>query len=382
MTCIFINAFSLREGGSLVVLRELLRGIHALHPDWSFHVATNEIALPQLPSVTGIHYHVVKRQQLAGWRSLWWYHRVLPRLLRDTGATVLFSQTNYLPLVSISIPSLLLVQNAGHFSPLFKQLTQACYPGLLSWLAQEVKGAWVRASMRRASLVTVQTVALKQAMLADTGLGAERISVIRHGPGLIHRSAHVPCLPPTGQPLLLGYITKFGVQKNFSVLFNAVALLRQRGLALRLVLTLGAGFGTDRVLAEAQRLGVSDLVDNHGELAPSAIAELYGRLHVFVFPSLCESFGFPLVEALASGLPLLVADTGSNRELAGEGALVFPPYDAATLADEIEALVTDAHAYAKQVKRSQQQAGTFSWRTAAAATSAALDALIGLQERS
>jgi len=386
MSCIFINAFSLREGGSLVVLRELLRVMHALHPDWSWQVATNEVALPHLPSLPRVHYQVAARRMLGGWRSLWWHQFVLPGLLKATCAKVLFSQTNYLPLRALQIPTLLLLQNAGHFSDVFRMLTLEAHPGFRPRLELELKNAWVRASLWRATRITVQTEALKQAMLGQTGIDGSRISVIPHGSGLVAESpaatgsAVRPQLPEDRQPLRIGYITKFGVQKNFAVLFAAAALLREQGVALRLVLTLGDGFGTGRVLAEAQHHGVADLIDNHGELAPDAIVVLYRSLHVFVFPSLCESFGFPMVEALASGLPLLVAGTASNIELAGEGALVFPPHDAAALAEGIAALRRSPAAFARQAERSLQRAAHFSWFAAGAATASLLQELMPPEE--
>jgi glycosyltransferase involved in cell wall biosynthesis len=383
MSCVFINAFSLREGGSLVVLRELLLAMHLLQPRWSWQVATNEVALPHLPQLPGVSYHVAPKRRLAGMGSLWWHHFVLPGLLRQTGARVLFSQTNYLPLQRLGIPSLLLVQNAGHFSAVFKSLTLAVQPGILPRLALWLKGAWVRASLHRATSITVQTAALRQAMLEQCRIDGRKISVIPHGSGLVRATTILPRLPAASGTLLIGYITKNGVQKNFPVLFKAAALLRQSGLQLRLVLTLGSDPGTRQVLAEAQQLGVSDLIDNHGELPPDEIVALYRRLHLFVFPSLCESFGFPLVEALASGLPLLVADTPSNVELAGEGALVFAPHDAAALAAKIMLLANDTDScYEAQACRSLRRAREFSWERAAADTTALLQQLLPAQERS
>jgi glycosyltransferase involved in cell wall biosynthesis len=376
MTVVFINAFSLREGGSLVVLRELLLGMHKARPAWSWQVATNELALPQLPQLPSLHYHVVPKDQLGGGASVWWHQVQLPRLLRESGADVLFSQTNYLPLRTLHIPSLLLVQNAGHFSDVFRALTFARRPGILPRFAFIMKSAWVKASLKRATMATVQTSALQREIVRQCGIAEKHISVIPHGCGLVPGTGPLPELPAPGQAVRIGYITKYGVQKNFGVLFEAAALLKHRGLRIRLDLTLGEGGDTARVMEEAQRHGVAELVDNHGELAPQDIVALYGRLHLFVFPSLCESFGFPLVEALASGLPLLVAETPSNLELAGPGAVTFPAHDGAALARGVEGLLQSPASYAAQARRSLQRAGDFSWKAAAAATAELLQQLV------
>jgi len=373
MTRIFVNAVSLREGGSLVVLRELQAAMTRLRPAWHWQVCTNAEARAQLPDFPQTQFLVVPDSALAGWKVRWWYESELPRLVRAGAADLLFSQTNYLPWRRMSCPEVLLVQHAGHFSALFSALTEAqtALPGKLAW---RMKTRWVRASVRKAEAVTVQTAALAAELVAATAIGADRITVIPHGPGLIRPGLAEPVFPAPGQPLRIGYITKYGVQKNFRVLFAAAARLRQQGVDARLVLTLDQRTAQSQaVLAQAQALGVGELVENHGELDQSAIARLYAGLHVFVFPSLCESFGFPQVEALTSGLPLLVADTPANREVAGAAALPFPPHDDAALARLIVAIGTNKAAWQQRVEQSLQRAQEFSWERAAVATVALLE---------
>ena len=118
----------------------------------------------------------------------------------------------------------------------------------------------------------------------------------------------------------------------------------------------------------AKQYGVAELIENHGELKASEIDALYRSLHLFVFPSLCESFGFPLVEAMAHGLPLLVAATDSNREVAGSAGLSFPPDDANTLADLIWKLAVEPAWHQDRAVASRERAACFSWDRAAAGT--------------
>jgi glycosyltransferase involved in cell wall biosynthesis len=99
---------------------------------------------------------------------------------------------------------------------------------------------------------------------------------------------------------------------------------------------------------------------------------LYDGLDAFVFPSLCESFGFPLIEAMARGVPVVVARTPSNVEIAGAGALAFPPEDWRALADAVESLMSDPAGYRAQASRSLATARGFSWNRAALGT---LDAI-------
>jgi glycosyltransferase involved in cell wall biosynthesis len=369
MTTVVINAISVREGGSLVVLRELLAAMAHLRPNWQWHVATNREARDRLANRDNTTFHVYPEHRFAGWRVRFWYETELPRLIRQTRADLLFSQTNYLPARRLSCPALLLVQHAGHFSEIFKRLAEAQMPNLPARLNWRLKGHWVRTSIRRANRVTVQTAALAQRILRDTGISPDRISVIPHGNGQAVKHVTLPLPPVAGQPLRIGYITKHGVQKNFGVLFAAAARLKTQGLKPAIVLTLADHLPENQgVFALAKQHGVAELIENHGELKASEIDALYRSLHLFVFPSLCESFGFPLVEAMAHGLPLLVAATDSNREVAGSAGLSFPPDDANALADLIRKLAEEPAWHQDRAAASQEHAACFSWERAAAGT--------------
>ena len=184
MTTIVINAVSLREGGALVLLQNLLAEMARFRPDWGWHVATNDVARAHLPEMANMTFHVYPEREFAGWKIRLWYESALPRLVKQVQADLLFSQTNYLPLRKVPCPSLLLVQHAGHFSEVFGRLTEAQLSNFFARLSWRQKGGWVRASIRRAQKVTVQTDALAKCIVEETGVPRDRISVIPHGIGL------------------------------------------------------------------------------------------------------------------------------------------------------------------------------------------------------
>lgn len=377
MTTVVINAISVREGGSLVVLQHLLAGMSYLRPDWQWHVATNSEARARLPDLNNTTFHVYPEHQFAGWKVRLWYETGLPRLIRQVKADLLFSHTNYLPMRRLPCPALLLVQHAGHFSDVFKRLTEAQFDSLPARLNWRLKGRWVKASVRRAQMVTVQTASLAQRIAEETGVPHERISVIPHGIGQAVLHEHLPPPPAAGQSVRIGYITKYGVQKNFAVLFAAVARLQLLGIKPVLVLTLTSHLPENRaVLALAKQHGIAELIENHGELSALGIDALYRSLHVFVFPSLCESFGFPMVEAMAYALPLLVAGTDSNIEMAGKAGLTFAPDDASALAALIHKLIEDPALHQACARTSQERATHFMWHKAAAATLGLMDRML------
>ena len=362
MKPIVINAISVREGGSLVVLKALLGEMVKLRPQWQWHVITNPVAVNQLPLAGAVHYHV---QQIAGWRVRWWYEIDLPALVLKLDAALLYSQTNYLPQRQLHCPTLLLVQHAGHFSSVFSRLMEIETGSLLGRWMWRLKSRWVKNSVRRATRLTVQTRVLAQEVAELTGVDPDKISVIPHGPGLRSLRQTLPAPPTQGTTFRIGYITKAGVQKNFEVVLEALVALKKQGVQCLLILTLDVAIAGNRaVLEKAASLGVLSQIENHGEVGAAAIDALYENLHCFVFASLCESFGFPLVEAMAAALPVCVADTGSNREVSGEAGLPFAAHDAQALAALLRRLSEDAEFYLQSAKASKRQAAHYSWKLA------------------
>jgi len=372
---LLLNAISIKEGGSLVVLRRYLQHFSKLRPDINMHLMLNT-------SLSGLREIEISNAKI--WHFPYietfpmliplWYETILPRLASRIGADVLFSLTNYLP-SRLTVPSLLLVQHAGHFSGLFKDLQKNEFHSLGSRMLWRFRNAWVKRSVSTATAVTVQTASLAEAIRHEMNLPEERISVIPHGLGLCN--IETTKAYPKAKPIRVGYITKYGVQKNFNVLFEAAARLKKQGTDIRLVLTLDKKIEKNRdVIDSAAHLGLADSIENHGDIAQANIQSLYDSLDIFVFPSLCESFGFPMVEAMSRGLPLLVADIPSNREVGGSAAIPFSPYDEGELSVRITSLLEDEQLYEDASKASISRALSFSWDATARRTLDLLDSLI------
>ncbi len=377
MTTIVVNAISVKEGGSLVVLRELLPEMVEMRTEWKWVVVVHSKVKEALPKLPSIEYRCFPTIDRHAWRVRLWYEIGLPQLLNELGASLLFSHTNYLPRRRMPCRTLLLVQHAGHFSPVFRRLTEV-QKDPVHRIAWWLKGRWVKSSVCRADAVIVQTQTLAHRIVRETGCGSGHVRVIAHGCGQASTQT-IPVEPPeSDKPWRVGYITKAGVQKNFALLFEAIKLLKDKGIELKLVLTLSEGVAENRViLASAKKYGIDGVIENHGEVSPEMIDRLYQTLHIFVFPSLCESFGFPMVEAMAYGIPLLVADVDSNIEVAGTGGISFSDHDPDVLAQEIEHLISDVDWFKLRAQASMARSTNFSWSAAAEHTLSLMDEIMG-----
>src|SRR6185503_11785173 len=102
------------------------------------------------------------------------------------------------------------------------------------------------------------------------------------------------------------------------------------------------------------------------------LAGLYSGARAFVYPSLYEGFGFPVLEAMACGTPVICANTSSLPEVAGDAALLVDPTDTAALAAAIDRVLADPALCAELAAKGRAQAQKFSWERTAAETLAVL----------
>jgi glycosyltransferase involved in cell wall biosynthesis len=122
--------------------------------------------------------------------------------------------------------------------------------------------------------------------------------------------------------------------------------------------------GEERITAE--KLGMIDHVVELGRISDDMLPALYNAVDLLLFPSLYEGFGWPPLEAMASGTPVVCSRAGSLAEVAGPGALTADPEDIETLAWHAATVLTDGQLRAGLIARGKAHAATFSWDRAAA----------------
>ncbi|HIQ01906.1 MAG TPA: glycosyltransferase family 1 protein, partial [Anaerolineales bacterium] len=162
-------------------------------------------------------------------------------------------------------------------------------------------------------------------------------------------------------------------RKNLSRLLAAFSNLKSE---TQLVLAGRGGWLYNDLFAQARRMGLEDRVLFPGYIPEADKAPLLSGALAFVFPSLYEGFGLPVLEAQACGCPVICADTSSLPEVAGEGALLVDPADTEGLARGMARLAQDAALRAELVERGFANLRRFSWERCARAVLEVIERLM------
>lgn len=179
--------------------------------------------------------------------------------------------------------------------------------------------------------------------------------------GLLEKRHHIK------QPYLL-FVGTLEPRKNLPALIEAFAGLA-KDIPHTLVLAGGAGWGSAPVFGAIEKFGLNERVICTGFVSPhSDLALFYSAADAFVFPSLYEGFGLPLLEAMACGCPIAAANTSSVPEVAGPAALYFDPADPADIAGAVWKVLEDVSLRYSLVAHGLVQAAKFSWENCARAT--------------
>ena len=181
-------------------------------------------------------------------------------------------------------------------------------------------------------------IAISHATKADLqqlyGIADDRISVIHHG----HVPLHTGTLLPNRFGNYLLFVGERSNYKNFNRMVEAVAPIIKEFSDLQLVCAGGGAFDT----AEQQLLAGYGIANRCLQVSAGneLLYSLYVHARLFVFPSLYEGFGFPLLEAFEAGCPVAASNTASFREVGGEAVHYFDPNDVDSMRSAIHYLLT------------------------------------------
>jgi alpha-1,3-rhamnosyl/mannosyltransferase len=161
------------------------------------------------------------------------------------------------------------------------------------------------------------------------------------------------------------YVGTLEPRKNLSLLMRALALSKTD---LPLICAGAAGWLNRDFEKTTRRLGLTNRVLCLGHVEDSSLALLYSGATAFVYPSLYEGFGLPVLEAMACGCPVICSDRASLPEVAGEAAVLVSPCDERGLAESLDSVIQDTFRRKELSRLGLARASRFSWQETAQQT--------------
>lgn len=251
-------------------------------------------------------------------------------------------------------------------------LIYARYPDAHSGIRERGMRVLVPAAARRSDRVTVDSQSTREDLIDLVGVSADRIDVVPLGLGAVKRAEplaerDVRARFELGERRVLLSLSAKRPHKNLLALIGALAQIPAEE---RPVLVL-PGYPTPHeadLRARADALAIADSVRFPGWVSAAELEGLWAIARAFVFPSLYEGFGLPVLEAMARRVPVACSNASSLPEVAGDAALLFDPHEETAIADALGRLLADETLCERLVARGEEQAARFTWERTARLT--------------
>ncbi len=377
---VLINALASTAGGGVTYLRNLLPRLEQHGADCCYYVLVPPEHLADYIGLANARVRIETIAIRGGLlRRCWWEQTALSRVLKEQGIATLVSLGNF-ALFAAPVPQVLFNRNALYFSPEFTRDLWA-RGAYAAWFAHKIKSRLARFSIKQATLNVAPSAALLNQLQLTVHAPASRFAVLPFGFDQEQFTANPKplaaqlfeklTLQPNCRRLL--YVSHYNYFRNFETLLRALPelkrTLRERaGLQLQLVLTTdlkpGAVYGGYDATAAAaliDQLGMRADIAMLGSVPHEQLHQLYRLCDAYVCPSYAESFGHPLVEAMAMSLPVAAADLPVHREMCGAAAVYFDVFDEQALAEQCARVLTDTQLQAELRESGMQRSKEFSW---------------------
>lgn len=371
MLRIFINGIAASAGGGLTYVRNVLP-----------RLATRDDVLATVllsPSLRGEFeespsLRILESDSGLGTARRFWHEQYkLPALIRHYGSDVLLSPGNF-ALFRSPVPQILLSGNSLYLSRDFVcDLRHRGEYGM--WLDNALKGILARWSVRTAERTVAPSPAFAGELQQWTG---SNVLAIHHGFDnklFFHDATPLPGdvqekLASTEGTLRLLFVSHYNYYRNFETLIRAVAILKKElhPKQIRLILTCKLDskdnpgkYRAEPAAALVRELGLSDEVVQLGAIRYGSLHYVYRASDSYVTPAYAETFSHTLVEAMASGLPVVASDIAVHREICGEAALYFPRFSPEALAETVIRVAESSEQSATMREKGLSRSRDFSW---------------------
>lgn len=332
---LLVNALSARRGGILTYTRNLLASLVDRGIDITI-AAPDEFMESAMENVRT--FNIVRFTPL---RRFMWEQLAWRKFVRQEEPDLLFSSANF-GLLNCPVKQVLLLREGGLFDP-FYLANMTAAQGMGNALNRYFRRQLMLMSARSANHIITPTNAMRDMLaLWQPSIGG-KCTVNPYGTiNTAFRPGANPRRWRSDGTLKLLYVSVYYPHKVPGLICQAVELLKVHGIKAHVTITMSLDELTDtkgssldkKILQDANERGIVTL----GQYRYDQLPQLYQEHDVFVFPSVSETFGHPMAEAMSTGIPVIASETPVNQEICGDSALYFQPFRVRDLVDKIQVL--------------------------------------------
>jgi glycosyltransferase involved in cell wall biosynthesis len=256
----------------------------------------------------------------------------------------------------------------------FHDMTFFLYPQVHKTYKRLFFKSMIRLSAKRANAIIADSDSTRQDILRILKLAPENVTAVPLGVSDVFKRVRTPeALEEIRRryrlPLkIILCVSELQARKNLTTLIRAYGRLVQQGLEHSLVIAGRKGWMYEELFQAVQSLNLSDRVIFTGYVPEQDLPLLYNVADVFVYPSLYEGFGLPVLEAMACGIPVVTANVSSMPEITGDAGVLVDPYDVDSMANAIRRVILDREFHAELECNELERAKMFSWERTAKET--------------
>ena len=354
-TRVLVNAIHAKSGGGVTYLKNVLP-LLAKDPSLEIHLLLGEKQLDVFTSLDNGVSVCLRKIPNNFFLGLLWEQIMLPFIAQNLSIDVTFSPSNYGPLF---VPrSVIMLRNSLEVGKTETRLVKKLY-----WLGLRVM-TWL--SLTRCKRAIAVSKYAEQSL--TLGLGkkfSDKVQVIYHGV----QNIFLVNLNQRREKFIL-VVSDIYIQKNIHNLLLALAKIQSKFPTVKLKIA-GSPIDTDYLKSLDMIIEENNLheaVEFLGRKNPRELVLLYQKCQIFIFPSTIETFGNPLLEAMACGAPIACSNTAAMPEIAKDAALYFNPAEPDDIARKIIQLTEDKALLESLSKKSLARAELFSWAVTAEKT--------------
>jgi glycosyltransferase involved in cell wall biosynthesis len=333
---IFVVAHNCRRGGGVSVAQNLIRAFARVAPEHEYcFTIPPDLGYEECCRLAPRNRQIIYRHRDLARRWMWdtWQ---LPSLLRAFVPDVIFNMANQ-GFMRPPVPQATLVQDPHLYYP-SKHYGRVSARELA--IARYHRWHFAR-SLRRTHLVFCQTESARTRLRAAYGTGVRIELCPNQGSTSVGNSGSLRACPQAvahlGKALKLLVVSRYYEHKNLEIIPTVFAQYREQLRDVALVLTLSSGEHprAARLLRDIEHRGLSSNIITVGPVPQDELGSYYAHTDALFMPTLLESFSGTYVEAMRLGRPILTSDLDFAREVCGDAALYFDPFDPKSICDSI-----------------------------------------------